>query len=114
MSRGHSSSPRLQCSIIGCVTDEAARRRIENAIREQGSFEWCANFAELRTRLSHRIGRVDVVILEKTDPLGAAAGVFARELTTNYAGVGIVAYLHTADSESELCALGAAGVHDLI
>ena len=116
MSRRQASSPRLQaqCSLIGCVADDATRRRIEGAMRDHGTLEWCQNFAHVRTRLSHRVDRVDVAILDKTDPLGATAGAFARELAASYPGLGIVVYLQAIEAESELCALGAAGVHDLI
>ncbi len=96
------------------MADETVKRRIESALREQGTFEWCPTFANLRTRLSHRIDRVDVAILDRRDASGATATAIARELAGTYPGLGVVVYLQVPETESELCALGAAGVHDLI
>jgi AraC-like DNA-binding protein len=61
------------------------------------------------------VERVIVAVVDTEDPTGASAHGFARALSEDYPGIGVVVYRRmVADSEADVCMLGAAGVHDIL
>src|SRR4051812_2976062 len=101
--------------IFGCVASPLRRRKLESSLRDAAVFRWFNSFVDLREALETEIQRVIVTIVEMMDPTGAAAHGFARSLADHYPGIGIVVYRRmVADSEADVCQLGAAGVHDIL
>ena len=76
---------------------------------------WFSSFVDLREALEIEIQRVIVAVVDMTDPTGASAHGFTRALAEQYPGIGVVVYRRmVADSEADVCQLGAAGVHDIL
>lgn len=76
---------------------------------------WWPTFAALREGLTREPSHVVTVIVGLEDPSGASAVAFAQAMAENHPGTGIV--VHRAESkgsQADLCALGAAGVHDIL
>src|SRR4051812_25857724 len=101
--------------IFGCVSAPLRRRKLESSLRDAAVIRWFNSFVDLREALETEIARVIVAIVDMADPTGASAHGFARSLTEEHPGIGVVVYRHArADSEADVCLLGAAGVHDLL
>ena len=101
--------------IFGCVASPLRRRKLESSLRDAATIRWFNSFVDLREALETEIQRVIVAIVEMTDPTGASAHGFARSLADHYPGIGVVVYRRmVAESEADVCQLGAAGVHDIL
>jgi len=101
--------------IFGCVASPLRRRKLESSLRDAAEIRWFNSFVDLREALETEIQRVIVAVVEMTDPTGASAHGFARSLADLYPGIGVVVYRRmVADSEADVCQLGAAGVHDIL
>ena len=101
--------------IFGCVASPLRRRKLESSLRDAAVVRWFASFVDLREALETEIDRVIVAIVDTEDPTGASAHGFARALSETYPGIGLVVYRRArADSEADVCLLGAAGVHDIL
>jgi hypothetical protein len=101
--------------VWGCISDALGRRRIQASLKGHAAVEWFPSFIEMRQALEKEQRDVAVVLLDMKDPTGAAAHVFARRLAETFPGVGVIAYRYPrSESQSDLCALGAAGVHDIL
>jgi AraC-like DNA-binding protein len=101
--------------IFGCVASPLRRRKLESSLRDAAVIRWFNSFVDLREALETEIQRVIVAVVEMTDPTGASAHGFARSLADRYPGIGVVVYRRmVAESEADVCQLGAAGVHDIL
>jgi AraC-like DNA-binding protein len=101
--------------IFGCVASPIRRRKLESSLRDAAVIRWYNSFVDLREALETEIQRVIVAVVDMTDPTGAAAQGFARSLADRYPGIGVVVYRRlVAESEADVCQLGAAGVHDIL
>ena len=101
--------------IFGCVASPLRRRKLESSLRDAATIRWFNSFVDLREALEIEIQRVIVAVVEMTDPTGASAHGFARSLADRYPGIGVVVYRRlVAESEADVCQLGAAGVHDIL
>ena len=101
--------------IFGCVGSPSRRRKLESSLREAATVRWFSSFVDLREALEFEIQRVLVAVVDMTDSTGASALGFARSLTERYPGIGIVVHRRmVAESEADVCQLGAAGVHDIL
>jgi AraC-like DNA-binding protein len=101
--------------IFGCVASPLGRRKLESSLRDAAVIRWFNSFVDLREALEIEIERVIVAVVDMTDSTGAAAHGFARSLADRYPGIGVVVYRRMiAENESEVCQLGAAGVHDIL
>jgi AraC-like DNA-binding protein len=97
------------------VASPLRRRKLESSLREAAIIRWFNSFVDLREALETEIQRVIVAVVDMTDPTGASAHGFARSLADHYPGIGVVVYRRmVADSEADVCQLGAAGVHDIL
>jgi AraC-like DNA-binding protein len=117
MVRSPTASPRSDDSqlIYGCVASPLRRRKLESSLRDAAHFRWFPSFVDLREALETEIERVIVAVVDMEDATGASAHGFARWLSGTNPGIGVVVYRHArADSEADVCMLGAAGVHDII
>jgi len=107
-----SEEPQL---IFGCVESPLRRRKLESSLREAATIRWFHSFVDLREALELEVQRVIVAVVDMIDPTGASAYGFARSLAEHYPGIGLVVYRRmVADSQAEVCQLGAAGVHDIL
>ena len=107
-----SDEPQL---IFGCVASPLRRRKLESSLRDAAAIRWFSSFVDLREALETEIQRVIVAVVDMEDPTGASAHGFARSLGERYPGIGVVVYRRiVADSEADVCQLGAAGVHDIL
>ena len=107
-----SDEPQL---IFGCVAAELRRRKLESSLRGAAVIRWFNSFVDLREALETEIHRVIVAVVDMADPTGASAHGFARSLAESYPGIGVVVYRRmVAESEADVCQLGAAGVHDIL
>jgi AraC-like DNA-binding protein len=110
----HVRSDDLQL-IFGCVASPLRRRKLESSLRDAATIRWFNSFVDLREALETEVQRVIVAVVDMADPTGAAAHGFARSLADRYPGIGVVVYRRmVADSEADVCQLGAAGVHDIL
>jgi len=101
--------------IFGCVESPLRRRKLESSLRDAAVIRWFNSYVDLREALEIEIQRVIVAVVEMTDPTGASAHGFARSLADHYPGIGVVVYRRmVAESEADVCQLGAAGVHDIL
>src|ERR1043165_6798137 len=101
--------------IFGCVASPLRRRKLESSLRDAAIIRWFNSFVDLREALETEIQRVIVAVVDVTDPTGASAHGFARSLADHYPGIGVVVYRRmVAESEADVCQLGAAGVHDIL
>jgi hypothetical protein len=101
--------------IFGCVASPLRRRKLESSLRGAAQIRWFNSFIDLREALEIELDRVIVAVVDVEDPTGASAHGFARALAEEYPGIGIVAYRRmAAESEAEVCMLGASGVHDIL
>lgn len=117
MTRSPTALPRSddQQLIFGCVASPLRRRKLESSLRDAAVIRWFSSFVDLREALETEIQRVIVAVVEMTDSTGASAHGFARSLADRYPGIGVVVYRRmVADSEADVCQLGAAGVHDIL
>jgi AraC-like DNA-binding protein len=101
--------------VFGCVALPIRRRKVESSLRDAAVVRWFSSFVDLREALETEIERVVVALVDIEDPTGASAHGFARMLGASNPGMGIVAYRSLrANSDAEICLLGAAGVHDIL
>ena len=101
--------------VFGCVASPQRKRKVESSLAGAAVIRWFNSFVDLRESLETEIERVVVAIVDMEDPTGASAHGFARTMGQSYPGIGIVAYRSGhADSEADVCLLGAAGVHDIL
>jgi hypothetical protein len=101
--------------VWGCMSDALGRRRIQTSLKGHATVEWFPSFVEMRRALETEQRDVGVIVMDVKDPTGAVAPVFARWLAKTFPGVGVIAYKYPrSESQSDLCALGAAGVHDIL
>lgn len=117
MTRSPTAPPRSDDRqlIFGCVSSPLRRRKLESSLRDAAVIRWFNSFVDLREALETEITRVIVAVVEMADPTGASAHGFARALTESHPGIGVVVYRQArADSEADVCLLGAAGVHDIL
>jgi AraC-like DNA-binding protein len=117
MTRSPTAPPRSgdRQLIFGCVASPLRRRKLESSLRDAAVIRWFNSFVDLREGLEVEITRVIVAIVDMEDPAGASAHGLARALAEAYPGIGLVVYRQTrADSEADVCLLGAAGVHDIL
>jgi AraC-like DNA-binding protein len=120
MSRSDSASAgsagdEIPSCVFGCLSDQAAVRRLDRAMRPDTRVLWWPTFAKLREGLTHESCHVVTVVVGLEDSTGASAVAFAQAMAQNHPGTGIV--VHRAESkgsQADLCALGAAGVHDIL
>jgi AraC-like DNA-binding protein len=76
---------------------------------------WFDSFVDLRESLETEIERVIVAVVDMEDHTGASAHGFARAMSASYPAIGLVVYRERlAQSEADVCLLGAAGVHDIL
>jgi AraC-like DNA-binding protein len=88
---------------------------LESSLKGAAIIRWFDSFVDLREALETEIQRVIVAVVDMSDPTGASAHGFARSLAGLYPGIGVVVYRRmVADSEADVCQLGAAGVHDIL
>lgn len=91
------------------------KRKVENSLRDAARVRWFDTFIDLREALETEIARVIVAVVDFEDRTGASAHGFARAMSESYPGIGIVVYRDAkAQSEADVCMLGAAGVHDIL
>jgi AraC-like DNA-binding protein len=114
-----SPTARLRCDdpqlVFGCVASPLRRRKLESSLRDAAIIRWFASFIDLREALETEIERVIVAVVDTEDPTGASAHGFARALAESNPGIGVVVYRRArAESEADVCMLGAAGVHDIL
>jgi AraC-like DNA-binding protein len=117
MVRSPTAPPRSEDSqlVFGCVASPLRRRKLESSLRDAATIRWFSSFVDLREALETEIERVIVAIVDTEDPTGASAHGFTRALAETYPGIGVVVYRRArADSEADVCLLGAAGVHDIL
>lgn len=101
--------------VFGCVADSLRRRRVESALRSLSDVRWFADFSELVAALKGEVRRVHAAVFDVEDCRGAAGAGLARLLRESYAGIGLVVYRARDQlTDAQLCALGAAGVHDML
>ena len=101
--------------VFGCVASPLRRRKLESSLKGAASIRWFGSFVDLREALETEVERVIVAIVDTEDPTGASAHGFTRALGETYPGIGVVVYRRArADSEADVCLLGAAGVHDIL
>jgi AraC-like DNA-binding protein len=112
---GQSASLGRQYLVFGCVADSLRRRRLESALRSVSDVQWFADFSALTEALKQESRRVHVAVFDMTDGRGASAAGLARTLSDSHRGIGLVAYRSPRElTDGQLCALGAAGVHDTL
>jgi AraC-like DNA-binding protein len=101
--------------VFGCVASPLRRRKLESSLRGAATIRWFGSFVDVREALETEVQRVIVAIVDTEDPTGASAHGFTRALGETYPGIGVVVYRRArADSEADVCLLGAAGVHDIL
>jgi AraC-like DNA-binding protein len=97
------------------VADGLRRRRLESSLRSVSDLRWFPDFSHLTEALKEETRRVHVAVFDVSDSRGASASGLARGLSERHRGIGLVAYRSPGElTDAQLCALGAAGVHDTL
>jgi AraC-like DNA-binding protein len=101
--------------VFGCVAAPLRRRKLESSLQGAAIIRWFKSFVDLREALEVEPDHVIVAVVDIHDPTGASAHGLARILGEDHPGIGVVVYRRlVADSEADVCQLGAAGVHDIL
>jgi AraC-like DNA-binding protein len=110
------SAPRVSPDrrILGCVSDQRTRNRLEVALRGHAPIEWFATFAALRVALE-RESRIATVLVGVQDGQGESAANFASALRAEGRGAAIVACCDlNSNGLQPVSELAVAGVHDVL